>query len=43
MSALKDKKGSTHWGVGVHTDDIIYASINALMTAINRALANKEK
>ena len=40
--ALKDKKGNMHWGAGVH-NDIIYASINALMTAINRALANKEK
>ena len=39
--ALKDKKGGMHWGVGVH-NDIIYASINALLSAINRALAENE-
>ena len=40
--ALKDKKGSMHWGVGVH-NDIIYASVNALLSAINRALAQNER
>ena len=40
--ALKDKKGSMYWGVGVH-NDIIYASVNALLSAINRALAQNER
>ena len=30
------KDGETFWGVGIH-NDIIYASINALISAINRA------
>jgi 2-isopropylmalate synthase len=34
--AIADKKGNTYWGVGIH-NDIIYASINALISAINRA------
>ena len=34
--AISDKKGNTYWGVGIH-NDIIYASINALISAINRA------
>ena len=34
--AIADKQGNTYWGVGLH-NDIIYASINALMSAINRA------
>ena len=34
--AIADKQGNTYWGVGIH-NDIIYASINALMSAINRA------
>ena len=38
--ALKDKQGNMHWGVGIH-NDIIYASVNALMSAINRALVKR--
>lgn len=34
--AIADKDGNEYWGVGIH-NDIIYASINALMSAINRA------
>lgn len=34
--AISDKKGNIYWGVGIH-NDIIYASINALISAINRA------
>ena len=30
------KDGKLFWGVGIH-NDIIYASINALISAINRA------
>ncbi|MDR1773462.1 MAG: 2-isopropylmalate synthase [Clostridioides sp.] len=33
--AITDDSGKLYWGVGVH-DDIIYASINALVSAINR-------
>ncbi len=38
--AMKDKKGNTYWGVGIH-NDIIYASVNALMSAINRAFLKR--
>ncbi len=38
--AISDKQGNTYWGVGIH-NDIIYASVNALMSAINRAFANR--
>lgn len=38
--ALKDKKGNMHWGVGMH-NDIIYASVYALVSAINRALVRR--
>ncbi|NLD19293.1 MAG: 2-isopropylmalate synthase [Clostridiales bacterium] len=34
--AIKDRHGFTFWGVGIH-NDIIYASVNALVSAINRA------
>ena len=34
--AIKDKNGETFWGVGIH-NDIIYASVNALVSAVNRA------
>ena len=34
--AIQKKDGETVWGVGIH-NDIIYASIKALMSAINRA------
>ncbi|MEG0663259.1 MAG: 2-isopropylmalate synthase, partial [Anaerovoracaceae bacterium] len=33
--AISDSNGWVYWGVGLH-DDIIYASINALVSAINR-------
>lgn len=33
--AIADTKGNVFWGVGLH-DDIIYASVNALVSAINR-------
>ncbi|MBK5211705.1 MAG: 2-isopropylmalate synthase [Coriobacteriia bacterium] len=33
--AIADKNGRIYWGVGTHTD-IIYASVNALVCAINR-------
>ena len=36
--SITDDKGKTYWGAGVH-DDIIAASINALVTAINKKLA----
>ena len=39
--AMADKNGNTYWGVGIH-NDIIYASIKALMSAINRGFAKKE-
>lgn len=40
--AMSDKNGKTYWGVGIH-NDIIYASINALMSTINRGFtAQKE-
>ena len=38
--AISDKQGNTYWGIGIH-NDIIYASVNALMSAINRAFANR--
>lgn len=34
--AIADKAGNKYWGVGIH-NDIIYASVRALMSAINRA------
>ena len=37
---LKDKEGKTHWGAGMDTD-IITASIQALVSAINRMQAGK--
>ncbi len=36
--SITDESGGLHWGAGVH-DDIIAASINALVSAINRKLA----
>lgn len=33
--ALTDKSGKLYWGIGIH-DDIILASINALVSALNR-------
>lgn len=33
--AISDSNGWVYWGVGLH-DDIIYASVNALVSAINR-------
>ena len=33
--AISDANGWVYWGVGIH-DDIIYASVNALVSAINR-------
>ncbi len=33
--SVTDKNGNVEWGVGVH-DDIIYSSVNALFSAINR-------
>ena len=33
--AISDANGWIYWGVGLH-DDIIYASVNALVSAINR-------
>ena len=33
--AISDDKGWVYWGVGLH-DDIIAASINALVSALNR-------
>jgi len=33
--AISDKDGNIFWGVGLHKD-IIFASINALVSAINR-------
>ena len=36
--AMSDKNGRTYWGVGMH-NDIIYASINALLSAVNRGFA----
>ncbi len=33
--AIADGNGWVYWGVGVH-DDIVFASINALVTALNR-------
>jgi len=40
--AISDSEGKIYWGVGLH-EDILYASINALVSAINRqyAYANK--
>ena len=35
--SITDDKGKTYWGAGVH-DDIIAASINALVTAINKKI-----
>lgn len=33
--AIADKEGRVYWGVGIHKD-IIFASVNALVSAINR-------
>ena len=33
--AISDKRGWVYWGIGLH-DDIAYASINALVSALNR-------
>ena len=33
--SIKGNDGTVHWGAGVH-NDIIYATINALISAINR-------
>ena len=33
--AIADKNGRVFWGIGIH-QDIIYASVNALVCAINR-------
>lgn len=38
--AMADKSGKTYWGIGIH-NDIIYASVNALMSAINRAFLER--
>lgn len=35
MVAIADANGKVYWGVGMH-EDIILASINALVSAINR-------
>ncbi len=40
--AMADKNGTTYWGVGIH-NDIIYASINALMSTINRGFTANKK
>ena len=40
--SITDESGNIHWGAGVH-NDIIYATINALFSAINRAIMSKEK
>ena len=37
---IKDEEGKTHWGAGMDTD-IITASIQALVSAINRMKAGK--
>ncbi len=39
--AIAEKDGSVYWGVGQH-GDIIYASIDAFVSAINRSLAKHE-
>ncbi|MBQ2152399.1 MAG: 2-isopropylmalate synthase [Clostridia bacterium] len=38
--SITDKDGNVEWGVGVH-DDIIYSSVDALFSAINRREKNK--
>ena len=40
--AIADNKGKIYWGVGMHAD-IIYASVNALISAINREQFAKEE
>lgn len=40
--AMADKKGNTYWGVGVH-NDIIYASIQALFSTVNRGFTAQKK
>lgn len=40
--SVTDKDGNVEWGVGVH-DDIIYSSVNALFSAINRREYTKNK
>ena len=39
--AISDEEGNIYWGVGIH-NDIVYASINAFTSAINRGEAAKE-
>ena len=38
--SITDKNGNVEWGVGVN-DDIIYSSVDALFSAINRREKNK--
>lgn len=40
--AMADKQGNTYWGVGVH-NDIIYASIQALFSTVNRGFTAQKK
>jgi len=40
--SITDKDGNVEWGVGVH-DDIIYSSVDALFSAINRREKNKDR
>ena len=40
--SITDKNGNIEWGVGVHVD-IIYSSVNALFTAVNRREYEKNK
>ena len=40
--AISDEEGNIYWGVGIH-NDIVYASINAFTSAINRGEAAKER
>jgi 2-isopropylmalate synthase len=37
--SIRDGDGRTHWGAGVHTD-IMAASVNALISAVNRKMRN---
>ncbi len=39
--SITDEEGAVHWGAGVH-NDIIYATINALFSAINRVIKSKK-
>ena len=40
IASMTDKNGNVEWGVGVN-DDIIYSSVDALFSAINRREKNK--